>query len=159
MAANCATASWNSCRKTTKARSWSVSLKHKMSSIPANLKRPHMSLSTKLAACLDMLGLTGKTIQWDHSPSLGLRIFDGTKYTPDANDPKFIRPLIVDDHHVKTNGTHVPLSGDKSKIAKLKRNEEKEAAFRAKILAKKTGEPRPKRSRIPSRPFQQRKKQ
>lgn len=117
-----------------------------------------MSLSVKLAACLDAMGLTGKKLNWDHTWPLGLRIFDGKDYTPDENDPRYIRPLIVEDHAVKTDGTHVPLSGDKSKIAKLKRNVEKEAEFRTRLLEKTPGKPRTKRSRFPSRPFQRKEK-
>lgn len=117
-----------------------------------------MPLSVKLAACLDMLGLTGKTINWDHDPPLAMRerTEDGG-YIPAANDARFIRPLIEDDHDAKTNGTHVPLSGDKSKIAKLKRVEDKAEAFRNRILAKEPGREKPK-SRWASRPFQRKKK-
>lgn len=57
----------------------------------------------------------------------------------------------------KTFGTHVPLSGDISKIAKVKRLTKKEEAFRARLLAP-TEKPScptsrwPKGRKIPHRP-------
>jgi hypothetical protein len=62
--------------------------------------RPNMSTSTKLAACLHLMGLADETIQWDHDPPLCDRPFDeATKtYTPDANDPRYIVPRPVGEH-------------------------------------------------------------
>lgn len=118
-------------------------------------RRPHMPLSVKLASALHALGLDPTSTQFDHNPSLEMRPFDKDteKYTPDANDYRFIVPMGVAAHKKKTFGDHVPLSGDVSIIAKLKRNVEAEAEFRAKILAKEPCAPRTKRSKIPSRPF------
>lgn len=105
------------------------------------LPRPHMSLSVKLAACLDALNLTpGKAkmllseewtlgerieqclewlgfgpddeIEWDHTWALGLR--ERTKdggYIPDANDPRYIRPRLKETHAVKTRGNGATTAG------------------------------------------------
>lgn len=118
-------------------------------------RRPHMPLSVKLASALHALGLDPTSTQFDHNPSLEMRPFDKEtgKYTPDANDYRFIVPMSVAAHKKKTFGDHAPLSGDVSIIAKLKRNVEAESEFRAKILAKTPGAPRPKKSKFPSRPF------
>ena len=74
---------------------------------------------------------------------------------PPANDPRFITPLSRAVHKAKTFGNATPLSGDVSKIAKLDRIEEGAAAFRARLLAKETGDDAPARSkhRWPKRPF------
>ena len=108
-------------------------------------KRRHISLAVKLSACLDALGLLGQEIEWEHTVPLGLRIFDPAtgKYDPDEMDPRYLRPMGKADHSVKTRGTSVPLSGDVSKISKLKRVERNEADFRARLLAKDAGEPPP----------------
>lgn len=121
--------------------------------------RRHIPLSVKLAACLDALGLTGVPIDWNHDPALGLRRRDPVTglYDPDELDPRYLRPVPRESHKVITNGTAAPLSGDKSKIAKLKRVERKEREFRERVLAKEAGEPVEKKSRWPSRKFQSRK--
>jgi hypothetical protein len=120
--------------------------------------RKYRPVHVERDAALNALGLLGKKINYDHDPCLAMRLFDPMTglYDPDENDPRYIVPRLAEDHDIKTSGDATPLSGDKSKISKLKRNEEKEAAFRAKILAKRTGQPRIKRSRIPSRPFRKR---
>jgi hypothetical protein len=99
-----------------------------------------------------MLGLTGKALDWSHEPALQLRAYDEHDYDPPQHDPRFIRPRTKEAHAVLTNGTAVPLSGDKSQIAKVRRVREGQAAFRARLLAKEAGEESP-RSRWPSRPF------
>lgn len=126
------------------------------------MKRPHMPLSVKLAACLDMLGLTGEKIEWEHSVALKLRPIDPETgdTIPPANDPRYIRPMILSDHKTKTNGVpHIPLSGDLSKIAKTKRIERKHAEFQARLMAKQTGEEPETKSRAkrqwPKRKFPQ----
>lgn len=112
-----------------------------------------MPLSVKLQACIFLLGHQGP-VQWDHDPALELRKYDPEtgKWDPDANDPRYIVPRSIEDHAIKTNGSATPLSGDKSKIAKLKRVEEKAAAFRARLLAKAPDAPRAA-SKWPSRKF------
>ena len=117
-----------------------------------------MPLSVKLAACLDALGLLGEEIEWEHTIALGLRPYnpETKKYDPDEHDPRYIRPMRKPQHKLKTFGDHVPLSGDVSKIAKLDRIEKEQAAFRARLLAKETGEPVVKRKAWPKRPFPKR---
>lgn len=98
-------------------------------------RRPYMSMTVKLQAALYALGFNSTAVEWDHDPALGLRPYDeatGT-YTPDANDPRHIVPRSREAHAVKTNGNHVPLSGDKSKIAKATRLTAKTEAFRARL--------------------------
>lgn len=116
------------------------------------MNRPHIPLSIKLAAALIALGfhpkaaakaakiklpkldplyLSGRRggfgeegIDWDHLPALELRRKQGSKYHPDANDPRFLVPLPRLIHRRKTDGDPAkPLSGDKGKIAKAKRLE------------------------------------
>jgi hypothetical protein len=122
-------------------------------------KRCYRPISVERDAALHALGLLGKKINWDHCPALGMRLRtpDGG-YIPDENDPRYIVPRLAEDHAVKTNGNHVPLSGDKSQIAKLKRNESAEAEYRFRILAKAPGTPREKSSKWPKRKFQQKRK-
>lgn len=75
------------------------------------LTRPHMPDSVKLAAALlqGIVGPDGQVLHkgdghWDHDPALELRQFDGKKYTPDANDPNFIRYMAKPGHDKKTHG-------------------------------------------------------
>lgn len=105
------------------------------------LPRPHMSLSVKLAACLDALGYepgdakylwgVGWTlgekiaqclewlgfepddeIEWDHQPALVLRKRTADGgYDPPANDPRYIRPMRKADHKVKTIGRGATTAG------------------------------------------------
>lgn len=121
-------------------------------------RRPHMSLRTKLNAALIALGLNPADVEFDHDPSLGMRSYDEAtgKYTPDANDPKHIVPRSKAVHDIKTNGTHVPLSGDKSVIAKVKRIVVDQEAFRARQAGERPAPSKPKRT-WPSRPFPKRK--
>lgn len=122
------------------------------------LPRPHMSVSTKLQACLILLGFApGERVDWDHFPALGLRDFDEAtgKYTPDANDPKFIRPLGYDDHKRKTFGNGATTRGsDLGEIAKTRHLTKAEVAFRSRLLAKEPGKPREKSGKIRSRGFE-----
>jgi isopenicillin N synthase-like dioxygenase len=79
------------------------------------LTRPHMPDSVKLQAAL-LQGIacgsgSGQILhkgegQWDHAPALELRGYNPAtkKYTPDANDPKYIRYMALKPHDVKTHG-------------------------------------------------------
>jgi hypothetical protein len=111
------------------------------------MKRPHMPLSVKLAAALHALGLEPTDTQYDHDPALAMRPIDPVSgdTIPPANDPRYIVPRTRADHRAKTFGSHVPLSGDVSKIRKLQRIERKQAKLREKLLAKDGGAlaPRP----------------
>lgn len=121
-------------------------------------KRKHISISMKLAACLDALGLTGEKIHWDHTVALSARIYhpDTGLYEPDELDPRYIRPMRIEDHKIKTFGRGATTAGSDIGIAaKLKRIEKDPAGgeeFRRKLLAKPPREDRPK-SKWPKRPM------
>ena len=128
------------------------------------MKRPHMPMSVKLDAALLALGLDPAAVDFDHDPALAMRPIDpATGDTiPAANDPRHIVPRGRADHRAKTLGGHRPLSGDVSKIAKLKRVEREQEEFRARLLAKRPGQSRSVASKkgwrsrkrsISSRPF------
>ena len=86
-------------------------------------KRKPIPLKARLEACLLLLKIDPKDVQWDHDPPLGLRGINGTDYDPPQHDPRYIQPLSKAVHALKTDGDHVPLSSDKSRIAKAKRLE------------------------------------
>ena len=95
-------------------------------------------------------------IEFDHDPCLATRPNEPWRGIL-ANDPRFIIPRAKPEHVCKTNGDPaVPLSGDKSKIAKTERLEKAEAEFRARLEATfrecfdPPPRPKPKR-RIPAR--------
>lgn len=125
-------------------------------------RRSHMPLSVKLSAALIALGLDPKAVEYDHCPALGMRPRDPVTgvYDPPENDARYIVPRSTADHKAKTFGDHVPLSGDVSKIAKLKDVSRKHVEFRDRLLAKGTGAPAPapgkRKQKIPSRPFPKR---
>lgn len=126
------------------------------------MKRPHMPLIVKLRAALHALGLDPDEVDFDHDPALGLRPIDPETgdTVPPANDWRHITPRARLAHREKTAGDSRPLSGDISKIAKLKRVEANEQAFRRRLLDKSSGEtpPAPKRAKrkIPARPWPKR---
>lgn len=130
--------------------------------------RKHIPVGAKLHACLLLLCYTEEhipLIQWDHEPALGLRAVNAEtgEMTPTPNDPRFIRPMLPDDHAVKTRGAVATTAGsDVGKIAKQKRVIRKEAAFRERILAKggPATAPKPKKPRRqwPSHPISNRSK-
>lgn len=116
----------------------------------------------KLTAALRRFGLTTADVQFDHNPALALRpINELTGDTiPPANDPAYIDMLFIDEHKRKTFGCGgekriTTADGDIGKIAKMRRVSAKEEAFRKTLLTKQTGEPAPKKSKWPSRPFRQ----
>jgi hypothetical protein len=117
--------------------------------------RKHLPLSTKLRAALHCLGLDPDSVEWHHEPPLAMRPLDPETgdTIPAELDWRHLVPLSREDHKVQTFGTAAPLSGDVSKISKLKRVEKKAAAFRERLMAKTAGESQPKKSRFPSRPF------
>lgn len=122
------------------------------------LPRPHMSLSVKLAACLDALGFAPDAeIEWDHTWALGLRerTADGG-YIPDANDPRYIRPKLASVHGTKTRGNGATTAGsDIGNMRHLRGLTASQREFQRRMLAKECGKPaeRPK-SKIQSRGFQ-----
>ena len=94
------------------------------------VKRKSIPLSVKLDAALLALGLDPKAVDWHHEPPLAMRPFNPETgdTQPPQNDPRHIVPLARADHKARTIGNHGPLSGDVSKIAKLKRIERKRQA-------------------------------
>ena len=98
----------------------------------ARPKRKHIPMAVKLEACLLMMGLDPKKVDWDHHPALGLRPVndDGTDYDPPQLDPRYIMPRERDeDHKFKTFGRKgesrlsITGDGDVSRIAKAERLE------------------------------------
>jgi hypothetical protein len=123
------------------------------------LRRKHRPVSVERDACLHILGLLGKKIEWHHTPPLSHRPQDPHTglYTPEENDPRHIVPMEVEAHRLQTVGDGSPLSGDISVAAKVKRVTEAHEEFRRKVLAKEPGAPRAPKRTIQSRPFQKRK--
>lgn len=122
-----------------------------------------MPMSVKLCAAIHALGLDPTTVEWHHAPSLAMRPYNPAtgEYEPAANDPRYIVPLSEGDHAKQTFGDHRPLSGDISQIAKVKRIEAKDRAFRDRLLAKDTADKHATLTEygkrlIPSRPFDKR---
>lgn len=118
----------------------------------------------KLLATLRRFGLRPEDVQYDHNPALELRpINELTGDTiPPANDPAYIDMLLIEEHKVKTFGRGgerriTTADGDIGKIAKVKRVSAKQEEFRRALLTKQTGEPAPRKSKWPSRPFGKRK--
>lgn len=122
----------------------------------SRLPRPHMSLSVKLAACLDALGFApGEDIEWDHTWALGLRprTADGG-YDPPANDPRYIRPKRRGMHHIKTRGNGATTAGsDVGNMRHLRGLTKSQEEFQRRLLAKVPGEPRQKTGSIRGRGF------
>ncbi len=122
--------------------------------------RRHIPLGVKLDACLDMLGLLGKNFEWEHTIALGLRERDPITgdTIPPANDPRYIRPMLREDHRTKTFGTKATTAGsDIHSIARVKRLSKKQEEFRQRLLEKLPKEDRPP-SKWPKRGFQKRPK-
>ena len=97
-------------------------------------------------------------MEWDHNPALAMRPLnaDQTDYEPAQLDPRYIRPMSGQEHKDKTFGNHVPLSGDVSVAAKIKRVERKNREFWNKLIGTEPEQVKPKRV-WPSRKFQNRK--
>lgn len=102
--------------------------------------RKHISLATKLEAvlriarcsrCGEVLG-SAADVDWHHNVYAAIG---------GSNDADNLEPLHRECHRAITVGSHVPLSGDISKIAKVKRLAKKEEAFRAKLLKPTETEP------------------
>ncbi|MDQ0422372.1 hypothetical protein J2045_003420 [Peteryoungia aggregata LMG 23059] len=134
-------------------------------------RRKAIPLSVKLEVALRKLGLTIEQIHWDHSPPLALREWDPVKQDtiPPANDPRHIELLLITDHKTKTFGRggekRITTAGsDIHAIAKVRRLTKAQEEARRRMLAKtEPGESEPvnprKKTKWPSRPFQQRKKE
>lgn len=125
----------------------------------SRLPRPHMSLSVKLAACLDALGFKpDDEIEWDHTWALGLRErTDDGGYIPAANDPRYIRPKVKDGHAVKTRGNGATTAGsDVGNMRHVRDLTKSQEEFRRRMLTKECGKPPPRTGKIKSRGFEKR---
>jgi hypothetical protein len=124
------------------------------------VKRRAVPLAIKLRVALRQLGLDPDHVELDHTPPLALRERDAAgRYIPDEHDERCLVWMDKRAHRRKTTGTHVPLSGDISVIAKTKRQEKDQEAFRSRLLVKVPGQPRLKTGRIQSRGFPTRQKE
>lgn len=126
------------------------------------MKRKSIPLGVKLAAAIHLLGLDPEDLDWHHQPPIAMRPIDPItgETIPAQNDPKFIIPMARAAHKARTFGDHVPLSGDVQQIKKLRRIEKEAAAFRARLLAKASGDdppPQKRRHSWPKRKFVRRK--
>ena len=128
----------------------------------------------KLKAALARFGLRVEEVQFDHFPALGLREWDPVAQDtiPPANDPEFIQMLFLDEHRTKTSGRRgekrsTSAGSDQNRIAKVKRNAEKNAEFMRMMALRadaiptreelETAERKRFKRRIPSRPMNRRK--
>jgi hypothetical protein len=126
--------------------------------------RPHMPLSVKLEACLLLLGLDPKQVEFDHDPALARRYFNEAvgDYEPAANDPRYIRPRAPDGHLQKTTGRkgESRLSsagdGDTTQAAKVKRLAPEHESFRRRLLTREPGEKHKRKGTFPARKMQSR---
>ena len=128
----------------------------------------------KLKAALARFGLRVEEVQFDHFPALGLREWDpvAKDTIPPANDPEFIQMLFLDEHRAKTSGRRgekrsTSAGSDQNRIAKVKRNAEKNAEFYSRMAdrgaaitdraERETADRERFKRRIPSRPMNRRK--
>lgn len=126
-------------------------------------RRAHISFKTKLAATLcEMLtdDGTGKlvkiiphedAVKMTEDQVLSLFRFDhGLYHAQDGSDEFWnLTPMLIEAHNVKTRRRDIP------QIAKTRRIEKAQEEFRARLLAKDRGEPRPP-SRWPKRKMRKR---
>ena len=96
-------------------------------------KRKPIPKQARIDACLLMLGLNPKKVEWDHEPALALRQIneDGTDYIPPQHDPRYITPREKVDHDIKTTGRKGESknsrngNGDQQRIAKVRKQEKR----------------------------------
>jgi hypothetical protein len=133
---------------------------------PTGWRKP-ISLAAKVAALEAALlaawgAPAGSRIQYDHAPAIHLREWDprAKDTIPRANDPRHLVPMLAEAHREKTSGraTRARAEGDVTEIARMKRLADEQAEFRSRLLAKKPGQPRERKTRIPSRGFPKRDK-
>lgn len=135
----------------------------------APARRKHIPLKAQLHAALRQLGFEPHEVELDHSPALVLREWDDEAQdtVPPASDPRFLIWRPKAEHAAKTFGhggeKRITTAGsDIGNAAKVKRIEKDPAGgeeFRRRILETKRGErPERPRSRIPCRPFPNRKR-
>ena len=106
-------------------------------------------------------------IQFDHFPALTLRSLDANgEITPASNDYRYIRPMLAADHDIKTRGRGATTAGSDvgagAKLSRIEKDPPGGEEFRRRVLAVKSGEPKPEPGRRktiwPKRPFQSAKK-
>ena len=123
--------------------------------------------SALLAAGFSEEAIESGAIDFDHQPAISLRTLDENgELQPPANDWRYLRPMLREDHAIKTRGTGATTAGsDVGNAAKVKRVEKDPPGgeeFRRRLLAVKTGGKPPetkKRKRPwPTRKFETRKK-
>jgi hypothetical protein len=126
-------------------------------------RRAHISFKTKLAATLcEMLtdDGTGKlvkiiphedAVKMTEDQVLSLFRFDHWLYHAQDGSDEFwnLTPMLIEAHNVKTRQRDIP------QIAKTRRIEKAQEEFRARLLAKDRGEPRPP-TRWPKRKMRKR---
>lgn len=130
--------------------------------------RKPIPLGVKLNSTLLFAGFSEEQIeagiQFDHYPALGRRSLDDNgNITPASNDYRFIRPMTKPEHNIKTRGRGATTAGsDVGEIAKTKRLEKLNQAYRDMVARKAEGERPPetkKRKRPwPSRPLRSQRK-
>ena len=132
-------------------------------SVEAPKRRKSIPLLVKLHAALYQLGLEPHACDLDHEPALGLRAWDEEKRdtVPPANDPRFLIWRPRPGHKTKTFARkgESQLSGsdgDIQRIRRLRRLSKDQEEFQRRLLAKETGEARPKSRRWPKRKFPKR---
>jgi hypothetical protein len=108
-------------------------------------KRKAIPLRVQLDAALIQLGLDPKAVELHHQPSLGLRPYYDGVYVPDQHDSEHLVWMAKEPHRKRTHGRkgESKLSiggGDQQAIAKTKRLEVSQAAFREAALRKDGGE-------------------
>jgi hypothetical protein len=125
--------------------------------------RKNLPLSVKLAVALRMLGFTkDDQVQYDHDPALALRDWDEVNhdFIPPQLDPEAIVIKTKPAHRTKTTGRKgeakvTSYGSDAHAIAKIDRLQKEQAEFRARLLAKDSGDRSPAKSHssIPARGF------
>lgn len=137
--------------------------------MPSPDRRKHIPLKAQLHAALLQLGFEPHEVELDHSPALVLRDWDDEAQdtVPPASDPRFLIWRPKAEHAAKTFGPGgekriTSAGGDIHAAAHVRRLGRRETEFRANLLRKTTGEEPPastrRKSRIPSRPFPNRKR-
>jgi hypothetical protein len=130
-------------------------------------KRRYRSAAVERDACLNTMGLLGKKVNYDHRPPLSHRPrnADDTDYEPAENDARYIFVMLAEENAALNRGDPaIPLSGDTSVAAKLKRLSRKREAFIDRLLRvtdaprviAKPKRPWPKGRKMQSRPFPER---
>jgi hypothetical protein len=133
---------------------------------PSDWKRPGTPpLHVQVKVLLRQLGLAGKVVHWDHRPTVESRQFDTvTRDTiPPFFDPAHLEAITDEEHDKRTHGpggekritTAGSDAGNRRKVRHLIADQEE---FVRKLLAKRPGRRRSRRSTIPSRPFAKRPK-